>query len=46
MRELGLSAIGLHVFAYNSGSQALYASLGYEVTGSNMRKSLDDGNGI
>ena len=40
VRELGLCAIGLNVFAYNTGAQALYASLGYEVTGSSMRKTL------
>ncbi len=39
---LGFSAIGLHVFAYNSGAQALYASLGYEVTGLSMRKALSN----
>lgn len=37
-RELGLSDIGLHVFAYNEAAQALYRSLGYETTGLNMRK--------
>lgn len=45
VRDLGLSAIGLHVFAYNSGAQALYASLGYEVTGLNMRKTLSNESG-
>jgi ribosomal protein S18 acetylase RimI-like enzyme len=40
VRELGLSAIGLNVFAYNTGAQALYASLGYEVTALSMRKTL------
>jgi ribosomal protein S18 acetylase RimI-like enzyme len=38
--ELGIDHIGLHVFAYNVGAQALYESLGYQVTGVNMQKSL------
>lgn len=45
-RDLGLSSIGLNVFAYNTGAQALYASLGYEVTGVSMRKSLGDERGV
>ena len=36
----GLSGIGLHVFAHNSGARALYQSLGYAVTSSNMFKPL------
>ena len=40
VRDLGLSAIGLHVFAHNAGAQALYAKLGYAATGINMRKSI------
>lgn len=39
-RKLGIGDIGLHVFANNTGAQALYVSLGYEVTGLNMRKGL------
>ena len=39
---LGLSTIGLHVFAHNVGAQALYASLGYGVTGFNMTKRLGE----
>lgn len=39
-RELGLSDIGLHVFANNSGAQALYRSLGFEPTGINMQKRV------
>lgn len=39
-QALGLSDIGLHVFANNPGAQALYRSLGYETTGINMRKRL------
>ena len=40
VKELGLSSIGLHVFAYNSGAQALYDKLGYDVTSINMHKKL------
>jgi len=39
-RELGLERIALHVFAHNPGAQALYRSLGYEVTGINMQKKM------
>lgn len=39
-KALGLSSIGLHVFAFNLAAQALYESLRYRVTGLNMRKSL------
>ena len=38
--KLGLASIGLHVFAHNPGAQALYAKLGYKVTGLNMVKHL------
>jgi RimJ/RimL family protein N-acetyltransferase len=41
VRDLGLTSIGLHVFGHNSGAQALYGKLGYEVTGVNMQKRLD-----
>jgi ribosomal protein S18 acetylase RimI-like enzyme len=40
VKELGMSAIGLHVFGHNQGAQALYSSLGYGVTGTNMLKVL------
>jgi ribosomal protein S18 acetylase RimI-like enzyme len=40
MAELGIHQIGLHVFADNPGAQALYAGLGYRVTGINMQKDL------
>lgn len=40
-RELGADAIGLHVFGFNTGAQALYRGLGFEVTGLNMAKRLD-----
>jgi len=36
----GLDRIGLHVFGFNHGAQALYAALGYRVTGLNMAKQL------
>jgi ribosomal protein S18 acetylase RimI-like enzyme len=39
-RDLGLERIALHVFAHNPGAQALYRSLGYEVTGINMQKKM------
>jgi ribosomal protein S18 acetylase RimI-like enzyme len=39
----GIASIGLHVFSYNVGAQALYESLGYQVTGVNMQKSLVGG---
>ncbi|MEJ2795717.1 GNAT family N-acetyltransferase [Iodobacter sp. LRB] len=38
--DLGLASIGLHVFGHNTGAQALYRQLGYEVTGINMLKKL------
>jgi ribosomal protein S18 acetylase RimI-like enzyme len=37
---MGLRAIGLHVFNQNTSAQALYRSLGYEVTSVNMLKHL------
>ncbi len=40
--SLGLSTIGLHVFAYNTAARALYESLGYATTSVNMQKQLDD----
>jgi ribosomal protein S18 acetylase RimI-like enzyme len=40
VRALGAQRIGLHVFGHNSGAQALYARLGYGVTGLNMLKPL------
>jgi len=39
-RTLGLSGIALHVFGHNSGAQALYASLGYQITNLNLFKPL------
>ena len=46
VRELGLSSIGLNVFAYNTGAQALYTSLGYEITALSMRKNLSNESGV
>jgi ribosomal protein S18 acetylase RimI-like enzyme len=40
IRALGISSVGLHVFGHNPGAQALYARLGYNVTGVNMVKHL------
>lgn len=40
VRTLGLPSIGLNVFNHNPGAQALYESLGYEVTNINMLKKL------
>ena len=39
-RERGVVAIGLHVFAANTGARELYEQMGFEVTSSNMRKVL------
>ncbi|NQW90520.1 GNAT family N-acetyltransferase [Curtobacterium sp. VKM Ac-2861] len=38
--EHGATSIGLNVFGYNTGAQDLYASLGYEVTATQMQKPL------
>ena len=42
VRALGLASIGLHVFGHNPGAQAMYAKLGYRVTGVNMAKNLGE----
>lgn len=42
VRALGLASIGLHVFGHNPGAQAMYAKLGYRVTGVNMAKCLGE----
>ena len=39
---LGLSGIGLHVFAHNTAAHALYVKLGYAATNINMFKVLAD----
>ncbi len=36
----GATSIGLNVFAFNTGAQALYRKLGYATTNFNMRKPL------
>ena len=36
----GATSIGLNVFAFNTGAQALYRKLGYATTNFNMRKRL------
>jgi ribosomal protein S18 acetylase RimI-like enzyme len=38
--EHGATSLALHVFAFNTGAQALYRSLGYGITGLNMFKPL------
>ena len=40
VRAVGIDRIGLHVFGQNPGAHALYAGLGYGVTGINMLKRL------
>ncbi len=40
VRAWGLTQIGLHVFAQNIAAQALYRSLGYDVSSINMLKKL------
>ena len=40
--RLGLSGIGLHVFAHNTPAHALYVKLGYAATNINMFKVLAD----
>ena len=40
VRSFGLDRIGLHVFGFNTEAQALYARLGYGVTGLNLQKQL------
>lgn len=39
-RTLGVSEIGLHVFAHNTAARALYEKAGYEITNINMRKVI------
>lgn len=40
VRGMGLQSIGLHVFSQNEAAQALYRTLGYQVTSVNMLKHL------
>ncbi len=39
-RRLGLAGVGLHVFGFNTGAQALYAQLGFMPTHINLYKPL------
>ncbi|MEP7290572.1 MAG: GNAT family N-acetyltransferase [Chloroflexota bacterium] len=41
LKARGISKIGLHVHAFNTGAQALYEKVGYSVTGLKMLKRLD-----
>ncbi|MEP7282927.1 MAG: GNAT family N-acetyltransferase [Rubrivivax sp.] len=41
--RIGHASMVLHVFAHNAGAQALYRSLGYEVSSLNLVKRLDAG---
>ena len=40
LRQQGARQIGLHVFGFNTGAQALYLKLGYEITNIQMAKTL------
>ncbi len=40
VRTMGVSAIGLHVFAHSHGAQQLYQKLGFRSTGTNMIKGI------
>lgn len=43
--DKGVTTMGLHVFSFNTGAQALYRSIGYGITGMNMLKPLQRGDG-
>ena len=45
-RNLGLSSVGLNVFAYNVPARRLYEALGYEATAITMRKNLRREGGV
>jgi ribosomal protein S18 acetylase RimI-like enzyme len=40
LRAKGAQNIGLHVFGFNTGAQALYRKLGYQVTNIQMAKQI------
>jgi RimJ/RimL family protein N-acetyltransferase len=40
LRRQGAERIGLHVFGFNTGAQALYLKLGYEITNIQMAKKI------
>jgi len=40
LRDQGVKKIGLHVFGFNTGAQALYRKLGYQVTNIQMSKQI------
>ncbi|PPL19896.1 GNAT family N-acetyltransferase [Microterricola pindariensis] len=40
-RALGAQSIGLNVFGFNTGAQALYETLGYRIAAVNMSKRLN-----
>ena len=44
--ELGLSSVGLNVFAFNIPARRLYEALGYEATAITMRKILRREGGV
>lgn len=41
VRELGITSLGLHVFAFNDGARRLYEKLGYFATGMNLQKQVE-----
>lgn len=41
VRNLGVKSISLHVFGHNTQAQALYSSLGFQITGINMQKTFE-----
>ena len=42
LKALGVSKIGLHVFAHNTGAIRLYERLGFKYTSHNMHYTLDN----
>ena len=42
VKEKGVTSIGLHVFGDNPIARRLYEKIGYQVTGMNMQKWLED----